>query len=179
MAQDVIKDRSDPTFYDGWDDQEFEWGMAIWPKPGEVMEDRFSIGQYIWHPAAQVTRAIPPNVDDEVPLANATQKYDPNANIIVSKYFDEDGDGDEYVYNFQRIRYVEAWSTRKYDPLFRLFTHEELHEDVIPAHLVLQQVLNRVDEQPKQTPDIMTSLESALSAYIGSEFHCRWSGYGH
>lgn len=161
----VIKDRNDPTFYDGWDDEDYEFGAALWPGKGEQVVEEFSIGQYIWHPPVRVTLAIPSNVDDEVPLATAAQTNDPKANLVASKYFQgESGEGLEYVYNFQRIRYVDSWSDSKNDPLFKVFTEQELHEDVIPADNVLEQVLSRGDEPFKSSTTVV--LDEALTTYL-------------
>jgi hypothetical protein len=162
----VIKDRSDPTFYDGWDDGEFEYGGNLWiPPKGDTSHDALSLGQYTWLAPQQITRAIKIKIDEPVEVATVDQKYDPRHHVVASKYYDTiDAEGHEYVHSFQRIRSLDEWKERKNDPLYKRFTHAELHEDVVPAEEVFKQVL----ERPKEHDHIDAAAEmmANLTGYL-------------
>ncbi|KIW00473.1 hypothetical protein, variant [Verruconis gallopava] len=161
----VIKDRSDPTFYDGWDDEEFEYASAFWiPPKGDTSHEALSIGQYIWHSAVPVSRAVSIDIDDLVSVATP-QRSDQKTPVIPSKYFETfEDEGYEYVLTFQRIKDVDAWEERKDDPLFKVFTDVELHEDVVPTDEVFRQVLSRPKADDRK--DIMDKLIANLGAYL-------------
>ncbi|RDI76896.1 hypothetical protein Vi05172_g13117 [Venturia inaequalis] len=170
---EVIKHRNDPTFYDGWDDDEFDMEDVVWPKSSDIIDERFSIGQYIWHPAERLTRAISSNID--VPLLPASVAQRHARKIIVSKYFqgkEEENEGSEYIYTFQRIRNVEnEWAERKDDPIFRSFPPQDSNK-FLDVKQVRQQVMEDArrlrESDSKDETDVMGSLEQALSSYIGT-----------
>jgi len=165
VPPEIIKDRSDPTFYDGWDDGEFEYGGALWiPQKGDSSQDSLSLGQYIWHGPQLITKAVSVKIDEMVEVATVEQKYDSNHFVIASKYYHtEDSEGHEYVHTFQRIRDKDEWKERKDDPLYKTFTHAELHEDVYTLDEVFQQCLAR----PKEIPvDMEAFLEANLTGYF-------------
>ncbi|TID25635.1 hypothetical protein E6O75_ATG03498 [Venturia nashicola] len=170
---EVIKGRDDPTFYDGWDDDEFDMEDVLWPKSSDAIDERFSIGQYIWHPAERLTRAISVNIDVPLWPAPVAQRHD--RNIIVSKYFqgkEDENEGSEYIYTFQRIRNVEnEWAERKDDPIFRTFSPQD-SDRFLDVEQVKQQVLEDArrlrESDSKDETDVMGSLEEALSSYIGT-----------
>jgi hypothetical protein len=112
-----------------------------------------------------VTIPVPQNVDDKVPLATVQQKYDPAHNFRCSRYFEtEDSEGNEYVFTFQRFKYIDEWNQRKDDPLFKSFTNAELHEDVVPADEVFQQVLTRPKENDQVDPQ--AELQANVAGYL-------------
>jgi hypothetical protein len=163
------KDLSDPTFYEGWDDHDFEWGGALWPKANESIDERFSLGQYIWHPPEQLTHAVASHID--VPLQVATKDGETvQLDFTVSKYWKSESncEGDEYVYNFQRIKHVDEWEDRRDDILFKHYP-PTTDPEPIPVTEILSAVLDR-DKREKETrtqDDVMGSLEQALTSYIG------------
>lgn len=131
---------------------------------GDTSHDTWSLGQYIWRGAQQITHAISPTLDDPVEVATIEQKYDPNHFVVSSKYYDtEDAEGHEYIFNFQRIRHVDEWKEKKNDPLYKVFTHAELHEDVVPADEVFHQCLHRPRED---AVDMAAFLEASLTGYF-------------
>jgi hypothetical protein len=160
---------NDPTFYEGWDEHDFEWGGALWPKANEVIDERFSLGQYIWHPPEQISHAISPDID--VPLQVATKVGETvELDFTASKYWKSETncEGDEYVYNFQRIKHVDEWQDRQDDILFKYYP-ATADPEPIPVVDILSVVLDR-DKKEKATrsqEDVMGSLEQALTSYIG------------
>lgn len=89
-----------------------------------MIDERFSLGQYIWHPPQRVSIAISLNIAEEVealPRPKADEPP-PKADFSVSKYWksESNSEGDEFVFNFQRIRYVDEWEAIKDDPSWHL-----------------------------------------------------------
>ncbi|KAF2429012.1 hypothetical protein EJ08DRAFT_698806 [Tothia fuscella] len=165
------KDMKDPTFYDGWDNDDYEWGGALWPKASEVIDERFSLGQYIWHPPEAVSTAISLEQDEPLAIIPRPKIGEPPAKreFSVSKYFKEviGSEGDEFVFNFQRIRYMGEWEDSKNDPIF-IFYPENTPVEPISLQTLLPHVLEQDRAGKKATPeeDVMGSLEKALASYI-------------
>jgi hypothetical protein len=135
-----------------------------------VIDERFSLGQYIWHPPEQLTHAISPQID--VPLQIATKVGETvELDFTASKYWKSETncEGDEYVYNFQRIKHVDEWEDRQDDILFKHYP-PTADPEPIPVTDILSVVLDR-DKKEKETrsqEDVMGSLEQALASYIGN-----------
>jgi hypothetical protein len=103
------------------------------------------------------------------------QRHDPPEELITSKLFqgkENENEGSEYVYTFQRIRNIEdEWAERKDDPIFRRFSSEGI-DKYLDVEQVKEQVLEDArrlrESDSKGNGDVMGSLEQVLSSYIGT-----------
>jgi hypothetical protein len=104
----------------------------------------------------------------EVPRQKADEPP-PKTDFSVSKYWksESNSEGDEFVFNFQRIRYIDEWEAIKDDPIFIRYP-EDGQPQPVPVQTILPEVLKRDRELKEALPkeDVMDSLEKTLEMYI-------------
>ncbi|KAF2744185.1 hypothetical protein M011DRAFT_480021 [Sporormia fimetaria CBS 119925] len=150
-----------------WD---FDFDGPIWPKSNEPVDQRLSIGVITWHPAKQVTRALPATFQEaeEQALKPPQEKFG-NAESV-SKYFTLENTHEAFL----DVRQTDAWEEIKDDPAFVVFPDEQ---DTV--YVSLEECIASRDrpdeplEEPKQVDSeekvreaswsVMDNLEQALA----------------
>lgn len=100
---------------DEWDQTDFDG--AIWPKANEPVEPDFSLGVITWHPANEITLALPSdfNKAEEVAAEPAPPKI--GNGDAVSKYFAPDNAHEAFL----DVRQTDEWDSVKHDSIFYEF----------------------------------------------------------
>jgi hypothetical protein len=158
-------------------DWDFDFEGAIWPKANEPVDPNLSLGQIVWHPAEQVTRALPSSAIEAQKQADdpAAKKLD-NAESV-SMYFTADNSHEAFL----DIRQTDDWEMIKEDPVFVVFT-DEMMANFIPIEECIA-LRDRPDEPIEDTEqevkkdeamqdsswDVMNDLEQALSGNAETE----------
>ncbi|KAJ4368276.1 hypothetical protein N0V83_006632 [Neocucurbitaria cava] len=159
----------------GCDDWDFEFDGAIWPKTNELVDPNLSLGVIIWHPAKQMTRALPSTFAEaeEQTLKPTPEKL--NNGESVSMYFMAENSHEAFL----DVRQTDDWEQIRDDPVFVVFTDEEMQHNLVSLEDCIAQG-DRDDEIPEgarldedqemhdATGDIMDNLEQALSWSNGS-----------
>lgn len=152
-------------------DWDFDFDGAIWPKASEPVDPNFSLGQIVWHPAEQVTRALPSSA-----VVGQQQADNPPAEKLgngesVSIYFTTENSHEAFL----DVRQTDDWDKIKDDPIFVVFT-DGMMAELIPIENCIS-LRDRPDEpieeinQEKEEDeaihdsswDVMDDLEQALS----------------
>ncbi|EOA86932.1 uncharacterized protein SETTUDRAFT_153696 [Exserohilum turcica Et28A] len=164
-----------PQLYLAWDDWDFDFDGAIWPKSNEPVDPALSLGVIIWHPAKQVTRALPSTFAEaeEEALKPTPEKLDNGDSV--SMYFTADNSHEAFL----NVRQTDEWETIQDDPVFVVFTDEDMQNNLVTLEDCIAQ-RDRPDEPDEvdmhdgdmemrdATWDIMDNLEQALSTNHGS-----------
>lgn len=163
-----------PQIYLGWDDWDFDFDGAIWPKSNEPVDPALSLGVIIWHPAKQVTRALPSTFDEaEHQALDAAPEALDNGDSV-SMYFTAENSHEAFL----DVRQTDDWETIRDDPVFVVFTDEEMRNNVVSIEDCIAQ-RDRTDESSDATKhgedqemhdaswDIMENLEQALTSRHG------------
>jgi hypothetical protein len=159
-------------------DWDFDFEGAIWPKANEPVDPNLSLGQIVWHPAEQVTRALPSSAIEAQKQADdpAAKKLD-NAESV-SIYFTADNSHEAFL----DIRQTDDWEKIKDDPVFVVFT-DDMMASLIPIEECIA-LRDRPDEPVEESSqdekdqamqdsssswDVMNDLEQALSGTAENE----------
>ncbi|KAH7089214.1 hypothetical protein FB567DRAFT_591322 [Paraphoma chrysanthemicola] len=159
-----------PSLFLAWDDWDFDFEGAIWPKSNEPVDPALSLGVIIWHPAKQVTRALPStfNQAEEQALKPTPDKLDNGESVSV--YFTAENSHEAFL----DVRQTDEWESIRHDPIFVVFTDEEMHSNLVSLEDCIAQ-RERPDEGTEQVrrdanedmPDaswsVMDHLEQVLS----------------
>lgn len=159
-----------PEIYLAWDDWDFDFDGAIWPKSNEPVDPNLSLGVIIWHPAKQVTRALPSTFEEaeEQSLKPAPEKLGNGESVSI--YFTAENSHEAFL----DVRQTDEWDYIQDDPAFVVFTDEEMQHNLIPVEDCVAQ-RDRSDEpidtdvkagdKDMQESDwcVMDHLEQALS----------------
>lgn len=168
-TSDVASDSKLPLFL-VWDDWDFDFDGAIWPKANEPVDPNLSLGVITWRPAKQVTRALPATFEEA-----EEQSLKPPAEKLcngesVSLYFTAENSYEAFL----DVRKTDDWYNIKDDPVFVVFTDEEMEQNLILIEECLT-LRDRPDEYVKEIADeadedmhdstwnVMDNLEQALS----------------
>ncbi|EMD95754.1 hypothetical protein COCC4DRAFT_77352 [Bipolaris maydis ATCC 48331] len=163
-----------PQLFLAWDDWDFDFDGAIWPKSNEPVDPALSLGVIIWHPAKQVTRALPSTFAEaeEDALKPTPEKLDNGDSV--SMYFTADNSHEAFL----NVRQTDDWEAIQDDPVFVVFTDEDMQNNLVTLEDCIAQ-RDRPDEPEDMTThdgdmemrdatwDIMDNLEQALSTNHG------------
>ncbi|KAF1965342.1 hypothetical protein BU23DRAFT_574956 [Bimuria novae-zelandiae CBS 107.79] len=159
-----------PPLFLGWDDWDFDFEGAIWPKANEPVDPNLSLGVITWRPAKQVTRALPATFEE----AEEQSLRPPAENLgngeSVSLYFTTENSYKAFL----DVRRTDEWYLVKDDPAFVVFTDEEMERNLIsiedclalrdrPDEPVEGKVEKADAEMQDPTWNVMDNLEQALS----------------
>ena len=152
-------------------DWDFDFDGAIWPKASEPVDPNLSLGQVVWHPADQVTRALPSSAAEGQKQAdNPPAKKLGNAESV-SIYFTVENSHEAFL----DVRQTDDWDKIKDDPVFVVFTDEMMADyipiaDSIALHDRPDEPIEELESQKKEDEtmhdsswDVMDDLEQALS----------------
>ncbi|KAK7543324.1 hypothetical protein IWX50DRAFT_656983 [Phyllosticta citricarpa] len=157
---------------DDWDQSDYDG--ALWPKSNEPVNQDFSLGVIVWHPAEKISRALPSRFEDVQDWVGLDETRAIGNAESVSIYF-----GPENAHEaFLSIRQTEEWDSARLDSIFYQFTAKSdliAVENVIANRdrpdLVEDEIRGpRVEELPdddvevKKEPewDVMYDLDRAL-----------------
>lgn len=160
-----------PELYLAWDDWDFDFDGAIWPKSNEPVDPNLSLGVIIWHPAKQMTRALPATFEEaeEQSLKPTPEKLGNGESVSI--YFTAENSHEAFL----DVRQTDDWEYVQDDPAFVVFTDDEMQHNLVPVEECIAQ-RDRPDEPTEvdaKTEDsemreadwsIMDHLEKALSA---------------
>lgn len=157
--------------YLAWDDWDFDFDGAIWPKSNEPVDPNLSLGVIIWHPAKQATRALPATFEEaEQQSLKATPEKLGNGESV-SIYFTAENSHEAFL----DVRQTDEWDHVKDDPAFVIFRDEDMRNNLVPIDDCIAQ-RDRPDEPFERDADtedaemheadwsVMDNLEQALSA---------------
>ncbi|KAJ4352344.1 uncharacterized protein N0V89_007692 [Didymosphaeria variabile] len=168
-TSEVAPEKNPPLFL-GWDDWDFDFDGAIWPKANEPVDPDLSLGVITWRPAKQVTRALPATFAEA-----EEQSLKPPAERLgngesVSLYFAAENSYEAFL----DVRKTDEWYNIKDDPAFVVFTEEEMERNLVSIESCLS-LRDRPDENEAEVADkgnehvhdpawnVMDNLEQALS----------------
>ena len=159
-----------PELFLGWDDWDFDFDGAIWPKANEPVDPDLSLGVITWRPAKQVTRALPATFEEaeEQSLKPPAEKLGNGESV--SLYFTTENSYEAFL----DVRKTDEWYDIKDDPVFVVFKDEEMKTNLISIENCLslrdrpdepiQDAAERQDEDMHDsTWSVMDHLEQALS----------------
>ncbi|KAI8942557.1 hypothetical protein NX059_000617 [Plenodomus lindquistii] len=159
-----------PQIYLGWDDWDFDFDGAIWPKSNEPVDPALSLGVIIWHPAKQMTRALPSTFEEAENQALDEAPEGLGNGDSVSMYFTAENSHEAFL----DVRQTDDWETIQDDPVFVEFSDEEMQNNVVSIEDCIAQrdrsdepsdVKNHDEDQEMHDAswDIMENLEQALT----------------
>jgi hypothetical protein len=174
-ATEECKSGEKSQLFLAWDDWDFDFEGAIWPKSNEPVDPSLSLGVIIWHPAKQVTRALPSTFDEaeKEALKSAPEKLDNGESVSV--YFMAENSHEAFL----DVRQTDEWENIKDDPIFVVFTDEDMQQNMVSLEDCIAQ-RDRPDEDPsadqrdddEEMPDaswsVMDHLEQVLSTTKGA-----------
>ena len=160
-----------PELYLAWDDWDFDFEGAIWPKSNEPVDPNLSLGVIIWHPAKQMTRALPATFEEaeEQSLRPTPEKLGNGESVSI--YFAAENSHEAFL----DVRQTDEWEYIKDDAAFVVFTDEEMRHNLVPIEDCIAQ-RDRLDEPVELDAkvedaemreadwSVMDNLEQALSA---------------
>lgn len=160
-----------PQLYLAWDDWDFDFEGAIWPKSNEAVDPTLSLGVIIWHPAKQVTRALPSTFDEAEEQALRPPPESLSNGDSVSIYFMAENSHEAFL----DVRQTDEWERIKDDPIFVVFTDEAMQQNLVSFEDCIAQrerpdeeTAMVQDDQDEQMPDaswnIMDHLEQELAS---------------
>lgn len=160
-----------PQLFLAWDDWDFDFDGAIWPKSNEPVDPTLSLGVIIWHPAKQMTRALPSTFAEaeEQSLEPPPDKLDNGESV--SMYFMAENSHEAFL----NVRQTDDWDSIRDDPVFVVFTDAEMQHNLVSLEDCIAQrdrpdefsASSRQDDDQEMhdaTWDIMENLEQALSS---------------
>lgn len=160
-----------PQIYLSCDDWDFDFDGAIWPKSNEPVDPALSLGVIIWHPAKQMTRALPSTFEEAEKQASEAAPEGLGNGDSVSMYFTAENSHEAFL----DVRQTDDWDAIRDDPVFVVFTDEEMQKNVVSIEDCIAQ-RDRPDESSDTTKhdedqemhdaswDIMENLEQALTS---------------
>ncbi|KAJ4366025.1 hypothetical protein N0V95_000251 [Ascochyta clinopodiicola] len=130
-----------PELYLAWDDWDFDFDGAIWPKSNEPVDPNLSLGVIIWHPAKQMTRALPATFEEaeEQSLKPTPEKLGNGESVSI--YFTANNSHEAFL----DVRQTDDWDYVRDDPAFVMFTDEEMQNNLVPVEDCIAQ-RDRLDE---------------------------------
>lgn len=159
-----------PELYLAWDDWDFDFDGAIWPKSNEPVDPNLSLGVIIWHPAKQMTRALPATFEEaeEQSLKPTPEKLGNGESVSI--YFTAENSHEAFL----DVRQTDEWDYIKDDPAFVVFTDEEMRHNLVPVEdciaqrdrpdeFVEEAARNEDAEMREADWSVMDNLEQALS----------------
>jgi len=159
-----------------WDDWDYDFDGAIWPKANEPVDPNLSLGVITWRPAKQVTRALPSTFDEaeEQSLKPPAEKLGNGESV--SLYFTAENSHEAFL----NVRQTDGWYKIRKDPVFVVFSDEEMQQNLLSlkecAALCdrpdepLEDSAQEDEEMHDPTWNVMDNLEQALSGDMeGSE----------
>lgn len=159
-----------PQLFLAWDDWDFDFEGAIWPKSNEAVDPALSLGVIIWHPAKQVTRALPSTFDEAEEQALRPPPESLGNGDSVSVYFMAENSHEAFL----NVRQTDEWDKIKEDPIFVVFTDEAMQQNLVSFEDCIAQrdrpdeetmVLEDQDEQmPDASWNVMDHLEHELTS---------------
>lgn len=153
-----------------WDDWDFDFDGAIWPKANEPVDPNLSLGVIIWRPAKQVTRALPCTYADaeEQALKPPAEKLGNGESVSI--YFTTENSHEAFL----DVRQTDGWYKIQRDPVFVIFTDEEMAQNLVPIEECvalrdrpdepLEAIKDDDEEMHDSTWNVMDHLEQALSS---------------
>jgi hypothetical protein len=168
-ARDESNTGEKPQLFLAWDDWDFDFEGAIWPKSNEPVDPNLSLGVIIWHPAKQVTRALPSTFveAEEQALKPVPEGLDNGESVSV--YFMAENSHEAFL----DVRQTDEWESIRHDPVFVVFSDEDMCRNLVSLEDCIAQ-RDRPDEQvesgqrddDEEMPDaswsVMDHLEQAL-----------------
>ncbi|KAF2708829.1 hypothetical protein K504DRAFT_380862 [Pleomassaria siparia CBS 279.74] len=118
-----------PQLFLAWDDWDFDFEGAIWPKSNEQIDPSLSLGVIIWRPAKQVTRALPSTYDEAEAQALKPAAEKLGNGESVSMYFTVNNSHEAFL----DVRQTDEWEHIRHDAVFTVFKDEEMSD---PSTLV-------------------------------------------
>ncbi|KAF2265833.1 hypothetical protein CC78DRAFT_543061 [Lojkania enalia] len=161
-----------PQLFLAWDDWDFDFDGAIWPKSNEPIDPNLSLGVIIWRPAKQVTRALPSTFDEAEEQALKPPAEKLGNGESVSNYFTLENSHEAFL----NVRQTDEWRKIKNDPIFVIFPDAK-DMDLIPIEECIanrdrpdepyEEVQEDEDEgMEDSTWNVMDNLEQALSGQV-------------
>lgn len=154
--------------YLAWDDWDFDFDGAIWPKSNEPVDPNLSLGVIIWRPAKQVTRALPSTYDEaeEQALKPPAEKLGNGESVSI--YFTLENSHEAFL----NVRQTDEWRKIRNDPIFVVFPDEK-DMNLIPIEECIanrdrpdepyEEEEQEDDEMEDSNWNVMDNLEQALS----------------
>ncbi|OAL54351.1 hypothetical protein IQ07DRAFT_501528 [Pyrenochaeta sp. DS3sAY3a] len=153
-----------------WDDWDYDFDGAIWPKSNEPVDPNLSLGVIIWHPAKQMTRALPSAFAEAEYQASQPTPEKLDNGESVSMYFTAENSHEAFL----DVRQTDEWYHIRDDPVFVVFSDEEMRDNLVSLEDCIAQrdrpdeplEASQQDEDQEMhdaTYDIMGNLEQALS----------------
>jgi hypothetical protein len=168
----ATEENNKPQLFLAWDDWDFDFEGAIWPKSNEPVDPNLSLGVIIWHPAKQVTRALPSTFDEaeEQALKPAPEKLDNGESVSV--YFMAENSHEAFL----DVRQTDEWDNIREDPMFVVFTDDDMQRNLVSLEDCIAQrdrpdetILGDDDEEmPDASWSVMDHLEQVLSTAKGT-----------
>ncbi|KAF2473862.1 uncharacterized protein BDR25DRAFT_125665 [Lindgomyces ingoldianus] len=157
-----------PQLFLAWDDWDFDFDGAIWPKSNEPVDPNLSLGVIIWRPAKQVTRALPCTFSDAEEQALKPPAEKLGNGESVSNYFTLENSHEAFL----DVRQTDEWPNIRADPIFVVFDDNDV--DLIPIEDCIskrdrpdepfEEAQGNEDEDMKDSSwNVMDNLEQALS----------------
>jgi hypothetical protein len=167
----VDTDGEKPQLFLAWDDWDFDFDGAIWPKSNEPVDPNLSLGVILWRPAKQVTRALASTYDDAEEQALKPPPEKLGNGESVSIYFTCENSHEAYL----DVRQTDEWYRIRKDPIFVVFPRPE-DMDLIPIEECLDKrdrpdwpLANFPVDEDEDMEDsgwnVMDNLEQALSGH--------------
>ncbi|KAF2738995.1 hypothetical protein EJ04DRAFT_509149 [Polyplosphaeria fusca] len=158
-----------PPLFLAWDDWDFDFDGAIWPKSNEPVDPALSLGVIIWRPAKQVTRALASTYDDAEEHALKPPPEKLGNGESVSIYFSCENSHEAYL----DVRQTDEWYRIRRDPIFVVFPNAK-NMELIPVEDCLNKRdrpdwpvdnIQEGDDAEMEDSDwnVMDNLEQALS----------------
>jgi hypothetical protein len=171
----ATEDSKKPQLFLAWDDWDFDFEGAIWPKSNEPVDPNLSLGVIIWHPAKQVTRALPSTFDEaeEQALKPAPERLDNGESVSV--YFMAENSHEAFL----DVRQTDEWDNIRDDPIFVVFTDDDMQRNLVSLEDCIAQrdrpeetfagIQGDGDEEmPDASWSVMDHLEQVLSTAKGT-----------
>lgn len=175
-AVEATNSNDKPQLFLAWDDWDFDFEGAIWPKSNEPVDPSLSLGVIIWHPAKQVTRALPSTFEEaeEQALKPAPDRLDNGESVSV--YFMAENSHEAFL----DVRQTDEWEHIRDDPIFVVFTDEDMQHNLVTLEDCIAQrdrpdegtstsVRDDDEEMPDASWSVMDHLEQVLSTPKGGQ----------
>jgi hypothetical protein len=164
-----------PQLFLAWDDWDFDFEGAIWPKSNEPVDPNLSLGVIIWHPAEQMTRALPSTFDEAEGEALEPAPEKLNNGESVSMYFTAENSHEAFL----DVRQTDDWEKVRDDPIFVIFSDEDMGGNLVSLEDCIAQrdrpdasqerfASDGDEEMPDATWSVMDHLEQVLSSVNGA-----------
>jgi hypothetical protein len=173
-VEQSARDEKSSQLYLAWDDWDFDFEGAIWPKSNEPVDPNLSLGVIIWHPAKQMTRALPSTFveAEEQALRPAPEGLENGESV--SMYFTAENSHEAFL----DVRQTDDWEMIRDDPIFVVFTDQDMRENLVSLEDCIAQrdrpdahfesVQSDGDEEmPDASWSVMDHLEHVLTSAQG------------